>query len=240
MTQDTTTDNIPPAIVSAGPAAGAAWAEFVAGDGLKPSTRKLYRNHARRFLAWLEPQGIGLAAVTRATVESYLDGQATCYQERMIYRTPLRRLFAVLLAHHAIPYDPLSLPPLEELKAAIRELAPPAMDDNPEMLDAGVVLLAGLHFGTSELMPISRFTGVAPERVAEFAQHLRANGVWTPDGKTAGMWDQEGGGIALLIDILVALGMVACRPANDSVNPGEPGASNSAAGAPDEPAPTEE
>ncbi len=78
MTQDTAIDTVPPTIVSAGPAAGAAWAEFVAGDGLKPSTRKLYRNRARQFLAWLKPQGIGLAAVTRATVESYLDGQATC------------------------------------------------------------------------------------------------------------------------------------------------------------------
>jgi hypothetical protein len=208
MTPTTTSDNMPPAIAAAGPAAVIAWEAFLAAEGLKPTTRKLYRNRCLRFFTWLDQQGFGLAAVTRATVESYLD--TTGIEDRVIYRTPLRRLFAVLMTHQAIPYDPLSLPTLAEMQAALRDLDPSAMHDNPEMLDAGVVLLAGLHFGTKDILPISSFTGVAPERVAEFAERLRASGIRTPDGETACQWGQEDGEIDLLIDILIAIGIVAC------------------------------
>lgn len=99
-------------------------------------------------------------------------------------------------------------PTLAEMKAAIRELDPPTMDDNPEMLDAGLVLLAGAYLGTKKLMPISRLTGVSPWRVAKFAKRLRANGVWTKDGMTNAEWNEEHGLVALLLDILVATGMM--------------------------------
>jgi hypothetical protein len=90
------------------------------------------------------------------------------------------------------------------------------MDNDPEMFDAGVVLLAGLRLGTGKLMPISRFTGVSPWRVAKFAKRLRANGVWTPDGMTACEWHEEGGWMALLCDILVATGITERCDAPDS------------------------
>src|SRR5262249_10165930 len=108
---------------------------------------------------------------------------------------------------------PEAAPTLAEMKEAIRELDPAAMDDDPEMLDAGLVVLAGLNLGTRRIMPISRFTGVPPRQVAEFAERLRANGVWSPEGKTALNAHDDGVDIELLLHILVATGMVECRPA---------------------------
>jgi hypothetical protein len=249
MTQ-ATTDDLPTAIAAAGPAAVAAWHDFTGAEGFRAATRDIYRRTALRFLRWLEPQGIGLAQVSAGVVERYLAEQGIAPNSKVTYRTAVRRLFDALAARQAVPTnptdragggadDPLSLPTLTEMKAAIRDLDPSAMDDDPEMLDAGVVLLAGLHLGTGKIEPISRFTGVATERVAEFAERLRANGVWTPDGQTAGRWHQEGGEIALLIDILIALGMVECRPADDgviSVNVAEQCASDAAAAAAQSPA----
>jgi hypothetical protein len=205
MTRDTTSDSIPPAIATAGPAACGAWADFVAGDGLQPSTRKLYRNRARQFLAWLEPQGIGLAAVTRATVESYLDGQATCDHERMIYRTPLRRLFDALAAHGAIPANPAgavrrsngrgvsagetstaadeAAPTLDDLKSVLFDLD--HISEGSDYFRPGLVAMYPLVVGGMDIERIAAFTGLPPAEVELYAGRLRENGVWTPDGKVA-------------------------------------------------------
>jgi transposase-like protein len=439
-------NDYPAIIAAAGPAAVAAWETFLAAEGLKASTRKLYRNRARQFLTWLESRGIGLPAVTPATVERYLDSHTTGAHERLIRRAPLRRLFFTLIAADVIasnpagrtrarnnpsapdrappdaehrtvkstvieevlpddtaadgylerlrwpdgitcpscghghtyrlhtpgarrglykcaacarqftatvgtalagsklgprallialaslhggasllkasrragityrtaqqlrrliaehPQDPLiraisaaldglagpsaaaagaqpslsaqpppaladlktyvrelafdpieeddedfdalvarqavaenpddqagrgtddtletTPPSLDEMRAAIRELDPAAMDDAPDMLDAGLVLLAGLQLGTKKIRPISRFTRVPARRVEEFARRLRASGVWTPDGKTAFETDPREGdggkfGIELILYILVAVGMMERRAAPD-------------------------
>ncbi len=222
MTAASHGQDCPPAIIAVGSAACAAWDDFTAGGSICSTTRSLYRQAALRFLRWLESQDIGLAQVTPCLVERHLEELHVSRSSKTTYRTGIRRLLDALVAHHAIPPFPTtnaqaqpdnSLPPLAEMKAAIRELDPAGMDDAPDMLDAGVVLLAGLHLGTKNLKRLSRFTGVAPEHVAIFAERLRANGVWTCDGRTAGMWDQEGGEIALLLDILIAVGLVECCPA---------------------------
>jgi hypothetical protein len=238
----------PLAILAAGPAAQSAWAEFAFGGSFRPATRRCYRSVALCFLRWLEPQGIGLPTVAPEWVERFLDAQDIGAGRKSQYRTSLRRFFDTMAAHGVVAANPADqagrgqgdplgsagterqqtdhpekdedLPTLAELKEAIRELDPGAMDDNPEMLDAGVVLLAGARLGTSKLAPISRFTGISLRRVAAFAQRLRANGVWTADGKTAAQWgDEEGGWVALLIDILIAVGMVECRPPNGGLYP---------------------
>jgi hypothetical protein len=214
----------PAAIATAGPAACEAWDRF-AGEKCSPSTRAVYQSTVRRFLRWIEPQGIGLAQVTGPAVERFLASLSVPPTTRIQYRSSLRRFFNALVVRGVVTSNPADqagigdevppaegLPSLAELQAAIRELDPAGMAGDTEMLDAGVVLLGGLYFGTGKIMPISRYTRVPPRRVAEFAERLRANGVWTADGKTAARWaDEEGGGVALLLDILVATGMVEFR-----------------------------
>jgi hypothetical protein len=56
---------------------------------------------------------------------------------------------------------------------------------------------------------ISRFTGVPEPLVREFAGRLIENGVWRPDGKIGGEWnDPEYGGLAFMLDVWVATGML--------------------------------
>lgn len=229
----------PAAIAAAGPAALTAWEEFLGGEGLRPSSRNLYRQRAAQFLRWLGAQGLDLTQVTPALVASYLDGRSASPHSRMAYRTPLRRLFDCLVARQVISQNPTrtalvsravirsnpaAVPPeeprapvsLDELKATVREVDP-TLEEDSELFDAGLVLLAGAFLGTKYVMPISRFSGASPRRVAEFARRLRANGVWTTDGRTACRWEDEGGDVAFIIDVLIAAGMVEQRGDDDTL-----------------------
>ena len=69
-------------------------------------------------------------------------------------------------------------------------------------------------------MPLSRITGVSPRVVAEYARNLRASGVWTPDGKTAGQWDDEESGLlAFWLDVWVGQGLLERSRAEDASGP---------------------
>jgi hypothetical protein len=203
-TGTSTASTAPQAITAAGPIARAAWEAFVTAGTLRASTRNVYRQTALRFLHWLEPQGIGLVEVTAPDVDRFLEALDITTASRSLYRAALRRFFDALTAREVMAVNPADdakpgkaealsepvpvgadgaepPPTLDELKSMVRELDPGAIDDNPEMLDAGVVLLAGACLGTGKIAPICRFTRVHPRPVAKFAQRLRANSVWTAE-----------------------------------------------------------
>jgi hypothetical protein len=98
---------LPPAVSAAGPAACAAWVQFVADERFRPSTLSIYRGRALQFLRWLEVQHLGLSQVTPAEVERFLHGlNVGSDHARMTYRTGLRRFFDALVAYGVIPGNP--------------------------------------------------------------------------------------------------------------------------------------
>ena len=88
----------------AGPAAAAAWEQFVsfASDQyLAPGTRQNYAQGAVQFLDWLQTQAVALTQVTPAVVNEFLAPRHHC-------RTALRRLFDVLVAHGVVTNSPVA------------------------------------------------------------------------------------------------------------------------------------
>jgi hypothetical protein len=176
----------------------------------------------------MEPRGIGLAEATPELVQRFLDEQGVSPATKGMYLVALRRFFDLLVARQAVPSNPAGQvrqpvsergrhdkpdrrapPTRDELKGYVRELALAPIEEGDEDFEPALVMLAGLCLGTRKVMPLSRLTGVAPRRVAEFAERLRANGVWTSDGKTACQWfDDDGGHLAFWLDAWVATGMM--------------------------------
>jgi hypothetical protein len=232
------TDERPPLIHAAGPEACAAWDEFVAGEGLKPSTQKLYRKQAVHFLRWLEAQSLGLAEVTPAHVASYLDSQGICYQSWKIYRSRVRRLFALLVARRVLPSNPAkgkgigrstSVPvaaPSPELSAAMPAASetgerPPTLADLKTVLweldhiredskyfRPGLVALYPLVVGGMDLQQIAAFTGIPLAEVELYAGRLRENGIWTPDDKIAVEFDDPASDEAI-VELALIIGCAA-------------------------------
>jgi len=95
-----------PAVIAAGGhAACAAWDEFAADKTLRPSTLRTYRYLAEKFLSGLQPQGISLAQITPAMVQSYLDHQNGSHL-KYLCRVPLRRLFDSLIRQGVLATNP--------------------------------------------------------------------------------------------------------------------------------------
>jgi hypothetical protein len=218
----TTSDTIPPAIAASGPQARAAWEAFLAAEGLKVSTRRHYRSRALQFLAWLGPQ---LAAVTRATVESYLDTRPSPH-ERYLQQAALRRLFDALTDQGVLPANPARPGPHADDQAAsagetaaASDEAPPSLADlkaflfdldhigeGSEYYRPGLVAMSPLVVGGMATEQIAAFTGLPPVEVELYAVRLRQNGIWTPDGKVAVDFDDPNSAEALLNLVL----MVGC------------------------------
>lgn len=215
---------VPASITAAGAEAVAAWQEFVAEA--PPKSRQQYRQIAGTYLRWLEARGTPLLRVTPDAVADFLDRPVRQRTTRYAYATALRRLFAVMVRRGILPANPVyelrimrqaarrRASPLTpaELKGYVHELVLEPVEESSEEFAAALVLLAGVHLGTKRIMPVSRVTGVRPRLVAVFAERLRASGVWTDDGKTAGEWtNEESGRVAFWIDVLVAEGLVEIR-----------------------------
>jgi hypothetical protein len=66
---------------------------------------------------------------------------------------------------------------------------------------------------------MSRRTRIPSRSVAEFAERLRADGVWTPDGRTACEWADEHGLLAFWMDVWVAQGLLERAPADGAEGP---------------------
>ena len=101
-----TPGEVPGLIRAAGPAACAAWDDFLYSGAMSVTTRYGYRTVVLRFLGWLEPQGIAVADVTPDAVERYLEHLAVSPAIGMQYRRVLRKFFATLVARGVIADNP--------------------------------------------------------------------------------------------------------------------------------------
>ena len=96
-----------PAIVTdAGGAAEFAWEEFFRGEIRNPHTRKAYEHAVRRFLAWLDSQGVALHQVQPGQVGQYLDEHPGSDSTRKLHLAAIRRFFDRLVVRHVVVLNP--------------------------------------------------------------------------------------------------------------------------------------
>jgi hypothetical protein len=228
-TDHTVAGTVPDMIAAAGEAAITAYLAFFEQEKWSPTTRKAYRGQTGRFMRWAKARGRTLVTLTPGDRIAYAEeiaGQSS-QQSAMVALTGVRGLFRHLSACGALAENPLEsfwssvhqpaepgFPepsiPLSELKRAVLEIGKAdGWQEDDEDVHAGLVMLAPLSIDTRDPASISRFTGVPLLQVEEYAGRLLANGIWRADGKISGDWDDpEGGGIAFMLDVWVATGLL--------------------------------
>ena len=85
----------------------------------------------------------------------------------------------------------------------------PNEDQDSEAFKAQLVLLASAVLGTFNQTKLRDFTKVEGSLIAKFAHNLRKSGVWKGRNTICANWcDEEEGGVAFMLDTLVATGMM--------------------------------
>jgi hypothetical protein len=226
---------VPAVIADAGDQAVEQYRAFFDQVIKSPTTRAGYGAIIRRFFRWAEGRALSLAYITAADVVLFLDNLGPAVKQSGSadsYLAAIRSLFRHLARTGILVANPLETPhsrkmasaadrhprpriSLSELKAMVLELDE-TWEEDQEFFQAGLVLLSPLAIDTIDPESISRFTGVSLPLVREFAERLLANGCWTGDGKIAvSSYDTDYCGISLVLNVMVATGIVECRPATD-------------------------
>src|SRR3954470_6517482 len=97
---------LPALVVRAGGAARFAWEEFFFAEHHNPHTQKAYMAAVKRFLAWCEGQGVGLATITPGQVGQYLVGLSGSAAKRNLHLSALRGFFDRLVNRHVVILNP--------------------------------------------------------------------------------------------------------------------------------------
>lgn len=77
--------------------------------------------------------------------------------------------------------------------------------------ESALVLLSAAVVGAN-IDRVHKFTSIPRERVREYAGRLRESGIWAGGHLHVDWQDEENGGIAFLMDTLVADGLLARAP----------------------------
>lgn len=223
---------VPAIIAAAGNDAVRHYRAFFDQGSLGSNTCQVYGSIIRRFFGWAEKRGLALETIRGSDAEAFCD--EVCRGSTANYLSAIRRLFRHFASTGVLTANPLETRrarnaggdeerkpapriPLAELKRTVLEIGQ-ADDwhDGDENVQAGLVLLAEFSIDTRDPKAISRFTGVPLRLVRQFSERLIANGIWRPDGKIAGEWDDpENGGFAFMLDVWVALGLLERGPADE-------------------------
>ena len=96
----------------------------------------------------------------------------------------------------------------EEFRRWVRQMDPTLSPDDVAS-DAAVVMLAALQLDNRDWQRLSEFTRVPLALVNEFAERLKASGIWFADGKTACNWFEDKKDVLnadFWLDVAVAIG----------------------------------
>ena len=86
----------------------------------------------------------------------------------------------------------------------------PNEDQESESFKAQMVMLASAIEGTFNQKKLAKITQVHPSLIAKFARNLRKSGVWKGRNTICANWrDEEEGGVAFMLDVCVATGLMA-------------------------------
>jgi site-specific recombinase XerD len=97
---------LPMLVERAGRAARFAWEEYFYAEHHNPHTQKAYLRAVRAFLAWVEGQGVELAAITPGMVGQYLVGLGGSPAKRNQHLAALRGFFDRLVNRHVCILNP--------------------------------------------------------------------------------------------------------------------------------------
>src|SRR3954462_13481515 len=93
---------LPVLVEHAGPPARFAWDEFFFAEHHNPHTQKAYMAAVKRFLAWVEGEGVELAAISPGMVGQYLVGLGSSPSKRNLHLAALRGFFDRLVQRHVV------------------------------------------------------------------------------------------------------------------------------------------
>jgi integrase/recombinase XerD len=99
---------LPLLVERAGGAARFAWDEFFYAEHHNPHTQQAYQRAVRRFLAWVEGQGVELVGITPGMVGQYLVGLGGSAAKRNQHLAALRGFFDRLVQRHVVILNPAS------------------------------------------------------------------------------------------------------------------------------------
>ena len=97
---------LPELVERAGGAARFAWEEFFYAEHHNPHTQRAYERAVRRFLAWVEGQGVELATITPGMVGQYLVSLGGSAAKRNQHLAALRGFFDRLVNRHVCILNP--------------------------------------------------------------------------------------------------------------------------------------
>jgi integrase/recombinase XerD len=98
--------SLPVLVERAGGAARFAWDEFFYAEHHNPHTQKAYMRAVKRFLAWVEGQGVELAMITPGMVGQYLVKLGDSAAKRNQHLAALRGFFDRLVQRHVVMLNP--------------------------------------------------------------------------------------------------------------------------------------
>ena len=99
--------SVPGLVERAGGAARFAWDEFFYAEHRNPHTQKAYQRAVRRFLAWVEKEGVELQAVTPRMVGDYLgEDLGGSPSKQNLHLAALRGFFGRLVQRHVCVLNP--------------------------------------------------------------------------------------------------------------------------------------
>jgi integrase/recombinase XerD len=99
---------LPAMVERAGPAGRFAWDEFFFAEHHNSHTQVAYLRAVKRFLAWVEGQGVELPAITPGMVGQYLVGLGGSVAKRNLHLSALRGFFDRLVNRHVVILNPAS------------------------------------------------------------------------------------------------------------------------------------
>jgi integrase/recombinase XerD len=97
---------LPAMVEHAGPAARFAWDEFFYAEHHNPHTQNAYERAVRRFLGWVEKQGVEMVSITPGMVGQYLVALGGSPAKRNQHLAALRGFFDRLVNRHVVILNP--------------------------------------------------------------------------------------------------------------------------------------
>ncbi|MCA9232487.1 MAG: tyrosine-type recombinase/integrase [Planctomycetales bacterium] len=158
--------NVPRQVEEAGAAASFAWEEFFIGKIRNPHTRHAYLTAVRRFLAWLEPQGIPLAKITPGMVGQYFDSLSLSIPSKKLHLAGIRAFFDTLVVRHVMVLNP-ALSVRTERYSAIEGKTPEITVEQARKLLASIPLKSLIDLRDRAIIGVLIYTAARAGAVAK-------------------------------------------------------------------------
>jgi hypothetical protein len=157
-------------------------------------TGYVQRTAANHFFRWCGASGLALEALRAGHVAGFFEAKREEWKPptTKIYFRSLERLFAHLEADRIVERSPFAGAPkpqgpkvqrqaLAKLTEFLRELD--GIGEGSESFRPGLVAMYPVVVGGMDVEEIAACVGLPVAEVEVYAGRLRANGIWTPEGK---------------------------------------------------------